>query len=128
MGNVTFSDVNDKFTATAAQWACIRLEGLIEDFKNKLKPNEDYSCRVSSGCFVLEVDDVGFWNPDFVIFRGHTVDGARTQLSQHISQINLLLSAVPRFGNAPRKQIGFAHHDQAQAESTPSLHLTKTTI
>ncbi len=49
---------------------------------------------------MTSIHDVGYWNPD----------GAKVELLQHTSQLNLLLVAVPRMDDLskPRRKIGFA--------------------
>jgi hypothetical protein len=50
--------------------------------------------------------DVGFWGPDLVKFYGSGVDGKPFELMQHISQVNVLVVAVPKTSEKPRR-IGF---------------------
>ena len=55
---------------------------------------------------VLRIENVGYWNPDLIKFTGLTGEGHRYELIQHVSQVNLLLVALPKTQAEPRR-IGF---------------------
>ncbi len=42
---------------------------------------------------VLKIEGLGYIDPDIVTFHGRAPDGARTQLVQHVSQLNVMLKA-----------------------------------
>jgi hypothetical protein len=50
---------------------------------------------------------VGFSDPDLITLYGHDDDGLRTQLVQHVSQLSVILRAVPKADAAPARRIGF---------------------
>jgi hypothetical protein len=51
---------------------------------------------------------MGFFDPDIVTFYGTGTDGARAQLVQHVSQLNVMLRALPKPQGAKEPQrIGF---------------------
>ena len=56
----------------------------------------------------IYIDDVGSNNPSLILFRG-TYNGSRIELIQHISQINVMLIAMPaRDSEHPKRiKIGF---------------------
>jgi len=57
---------------------------------------------------VLTIEGVGFFDPDLVTFYGRDEDGLRTQLIQHVTQLNVILRAVPKQEPAePPRRIGF---------------------
>ena len=57
---------------------------------------------------VLAIEGVGFFDPDLVTFYGRDEDGLKTQLIQHVSQLNVLLRAVPKEQpEDPPRRIGF---------------------
>jgi len=63
----------------------------------------------------FSIDDVGYKNPDMIIFYGTKADWSKVQLLQHISQLSLLLQAVPRSDKtSPRRKIGFVPNTQAE--------------
>lgn len=52
---------------------------------------------------------MGFFDPDIVTFYGTDSSGIKTQLVQHVSQLNVMLRALPKqkdSGEAPSR-IGF---------------------
>jgi len=56
------------------------------------------------------IDKVAYMDPDIILFSGlRSSDGAVVELVQHISQLNLLLTALPRKDDTtkPRRKIGF---------------------
>ena len=57
---------------------------------------------------VLQIEGVGFFDPDLVTFYGRDEDGMKTQLIQHVSQLNVMLRAVPKqVAEDPPRRIGF---------------------
>ncbi len=57
---------------------------------------------------VLRIEGMGFFDPDMVTFQGTDSNGAKTQLVQHVSQLNVMLRALPKQvkGEEPTR-IGF---------------------
>ena len=45
---------------------------------------------------VLKIEGMGYYNPDIVTFYGTDPAGGRTQLVQHVTQLNVMLWAVPK--------------------------------
>lgn len=95
-----------------------RLMKAIADFEGDLSPNEEVgACLASFGRDVrIRVESLGFRNPYLIIFQGTIVDsGERVELVQHVSQINLLLLAVPKpDDHVEAKRIGFHKDDSTQ--------------
>lgn len=57
---------------------------------------------------VLQIEGVGFFEPDILTFYGRDEEGLRTQLIQHVSQLNVVLRAVPKLEDEePLRRIGF---------------------
>ena len=54
----------------------------------------------------IHIVDIGFWNPDMLIFHAKDADGKVIQLLQHHSQLSWLLCAVPKEKKEVRR-IGF---------------------
>ncbi len=100
--------VPPKYKANPAEWMHERIVRSIADFEKGLKPDEEIGARlVSFGqSEVIHILDVGYWGPDLVTFQGTNADGRPVQLLQHISQISVLLVALPVEKGAPRR-IGF---------------------
>jgi len=92
-----------------AEWAYERLILYIQNFEEQL----DYEHEVAMGftgtdAGVIRIEGVGFFDPDIVTFYGTDPEGTKTQLIQHVSQLNVLLRALPKMPSAdgPRR-IGF---------------------
>lgn len=57
---------------------------------------------------VLRIEGMGFFDPDILTFYGSEPGGKRTQLIQHVSQLNVMLRAVPKEPEQAKAQrIGF---------------------
>jgi hypothetical protein len=57
---------------------------------------------------VLRIEGLGWFAPDILSFYGEDEDGARTQLIQHVTQLNVMLRALPKAPEATEaRRIGF---------------------
>ncbi len=57
---------------------------------------------------VLRIEGIGFFAPDIVTFYGRDETEARTQLIQHVSQLNVMLRAMPKAPEVEEpRRIGF---------------------
>ena len=64
---------------------------------------------INFGNITFSIDNLGYHNPDMLIFYGTLVDGSKVELLQHTSQLNILLVAMPRKNpETPRREIGFS--------------------
>ena len=92
-----------------AEWAYERLILYIKNFEAQLDTDQEVAMGFTdSGAGVIRIEGMGYFDPDIVTFYGTDASGARTQLVQHVSQLNVLLRAVPKpqEADAPRR-IGF---------------------
>lgn len=92
-----------------AEWAYERLILYIKNFEEQLDSNHEVAMGFVGGeAGVLRIDGIGFFAPDIITFYGADQHGIRTQLVQHVSQLNVMLRALPREDTAesPRR-IGF---------------------
>lgn len=92
-----------------AQWAYERLVLYIKNFEEKLAGDEEVAMGFTdTGAGILKIEGIGFFDPDIVTFYGIDGAGARAQLVQHVTQLNVMLRAVPKpvEVDAPRR-IGF---------------------
>ncbi len=57
---------------------------------------------------VLRIEGMGFFDPDMITFYGTDSSGIKTQLVQHVSQLSVMLRALPKMTDevAPTR-IGF---------------------
>jgi Family of unknown function (DUF6173) len=92
-----------------AAWAYHRLVGYIRSFEAALDPAEEVAMGFAGGeSGVLRIEGIGFSDPDIVTFYGRDEQGARTQLIQHVSQLSVILRAVPvPSRDEPARRIGF---------------------
>lgn len=92
-----------------AQWAYERLILYIQNFEKSLDAEHEVAMGLTdTGAGVLKIEGLGFFDPDIVTFYGSDGTGARIQLVQHVSQLNVVLRAhlKPASAEAPRR-IGF---------------------
>ena len=87
-----------------------RIVALINNFESELPDTMQAGGRlVSAGDITFSIQDIGYWDPNMIVFYGELSDGSAVELVQHLSQLNLLLVAVPRKDDVkqPRRVIGF---------------------
>lgn len=87
-----------------------RIVALINNFESDLPDTMQAGGRlVSAGDITFSIQDIGYWDPNMIVFYGELSDGSAVELVQHLSQLNLLLVAVPRQDDIqkPRRVIGF---------------------
>lgn len=92
-----------------AQWAYERLINYIRNFEEGLDADHEVGMGLVGGeGGLITIEGMGYFEPDIVTFYGTLPNGARTQLIQHVSQLNVTLVAAPK--QAPEKEanrIGF---------------------
>lgn len=92
-----------------AEWAYERLIIYIQNFEEQLDNEHEIAMGFAGGeAGVLRIEGMGFFDPDIVTFYGSDENGAKTQLIQHVTQLSVLLRALPKEiqAQAP-KRIGF---------------------
>jgi hypothetical protein len=94
---------------SAAQWAYERLVLYIQNFEQTLDKDHEVAMGFAgSSAGALRIEGMGYFDPDIVTFYGSDESGTRTQLVQHVSQLSVLLRALPKQPEAPEaKRIGF---------------------
>lgn len=94
---------------SAAQWAYERLILYIRNFEKQLDSEHEVAMGFTGGdAGVLRIEGMGYFDPDIVTFYGTDGQGGRTQLIQHVSQLNVMLRALPKpQDSAPANRIGF---------------------
>ncbi len=92
-----------------AQWAYERLALYIKNFEEKLDNEHEVAMGFAGGdAGVLRIEGMGYFDPDVITFYGSDPTGARTQLIQHVTQLNVLLRALPKAAKqAAPNRIGF---------------------
>jgi hypothetical protein len=93
---------------TPAESMYERVKESISEFEQRLTPDDEVgACLVSApGETAFHIESVGFWGMDMLIFYGTNVHGKPIQLMQHISQLSILLTALPKQHDVARR-IGF---------------------
>ena len=95
-----------------AAWTRQRLLEYIKGFESKLDTEHEVGARlVSFGQSVtFHISNVGYYGPDVISFDGIDDQGQVVQLIQHISQLSVLLIALKKQAEKPRR-IGFLLDD-----------------
>ena len=80
-----------------AEWAYERVILYIKKFEEQLDADHEVGMGFAgSDQGALHIMGVGFFEPDIITFYGVDPAGARTQLVQHVSQLNVMLKAAPK--------------------------------
>lgn len=92
-----------------AQWAYERIILYLKNFEEQLDEEHEVAMGFAgSGASVLKIEGMGYFDPDIVTFYGTDATGGRTQLIQHVSQMNVVLRALPKPAERPKPtRIGF---------------------
>lgn len=92
-----------------ARWAYERLILYIRNFEDQLDSSHEIAMGFTGGdAGVLRIEGMGYYDPDIVTFYGSDAAGAKTQLIQHVSQLNVMLRALPKQQEeSPATRIGF---------------------
>ncbi len=92
-----------------AQWAYERLILYIQNFEETLDADHEVAMGFTGGdAGVMRIEGMGYFDPDVITFYGSDGSGARTQLVQHVSQLNVMLRALPKtVEDKPATRIGF---------------------
>ncbi|WP_149141574.1 DUF6173 family protein [Gemmobacter caeruleus] len=92
-----------------AQWAYERLILYIRNFESQLDARHEVAMGFAGGeAGVLMIEGLGYFDPDLVTFYGRDEDGQKMQLVQHVTQLNVVLRAVPHAEpEMPARRIGF---------------------
>ena len=99
----------DPKAKSPARWAYERLALYIRKFEESLDPVHEVGMGfVGGGKGVLKIEGLGYFDPDIVTFYGSDMNGAKTQIVQHVSQLNVTLTArEKKAGQEKARRIGF---------------------
>lgn len=103
-----------------AEWAYQRLILYIQNFEKTLNAEEEVAMGFTdTGAGVLRIEGIGYFDPDIVTFYGTDQTGARLQLVQHVSQLNVILRTMPKASEAAEpRRIGFRLAEALDDEAT----------
>ena len=92
-----------------ARWAYERLILYIQNFEDQLDATQEVAMGFAGGdAGVLKIEGMGYFDPDIITFYGSDSMGIKTQLVQHVSQLSVMLRALPKTDEAaPPTRIGF---------------------
>jgi len=94
---------------SAAHWAYERLVLYIQNFEKQLDNEHEVAMGFAGGdAGVIRIEGMGFFDPDIITFYGRDSSGTKTQLVQHVSQLSVMLRALPKETEAKEpNRIGF---------------------
>lgn len=92
-----------------AEWAYDRLILYIRNFEAQLDADQEVAMGFAgSDAGVLQIEGLGFYDPDLLTFYGRDEMANKTQLIQNVSQLSFMLRAVPKsLPEEPARRIGF---------------------
>jgi len=92
-----------------ARWAYERLILYIRNFEETLDEAHEVAMGFAgSDAGTIRIEGMGYFDPDIITFYGQDQMGMRTQLVQHVSQLSVMLRALPKqVDEAPPRRIGF---------------------
>ena len=104
-----------------ARWEYDQLVDFIKEFEATLNDDQEVGLQVfpHSGATGYYVREIECWSPYIIAFHCFTQDGRRATLIQHHSQLNFLLTVLPKHDpQLPAKRIGFrVYYDDSSAEA-----------
>lgn len=99
-----------------ARWAYERLIMYIQNFEKTLDNTQEFAVD-SSG--VIKIEGMRYYDPDIVTFYGSDPSGTKTQLVQHVTQLSVMLRALPKDVEAEEpNRIGFRLAQDLDEEDT----------
>ena len=99
-----------------ADWQYRKIMEQISEFEENLDDNHEIALMLTSfgSLSIMSIEDVGYQNPDLLYFFGY-VNGKKSQLIQHVSQLNILLTSVEKENKSkPPRRIGFCNPQPAE--------------
>ena len=92
-----------------ARWAYERIILYLKNFEESLDNEHEAAMGFTgSEAGVMRIEGMGYFDPDIVTFYGTDAAGTRSQHIQHVSQLNVVLRAVPKaVKEAAPARIGF---------------------
>ena len=105
-----------------AQWAYERVVLYLKKFEEGLDQNHEAAMGFTGAdAGVLRIEGMGYFDPDVLTFYGSDPAGGKTQLIQHVSQLNVILRALPKaVDSAEPNRIGFRLVEDLEAEQAKS--------
>lgn len=81
----------------------------ILDFQKSLDNEHDVGVMLTNfgSTMLMQVTAIGYEKSVLMVFKGY-VDGRESTLIQHVSQLNFLLTSIPKAPDVPKRKIGFS--------------------
>lgn len=94
---------------SAAQWAYERIVLYLKTFEEQLDGDHEVAMGFTGAdAGVLRIVGMGYFDPDIITFYGADPVGGKMQHIQHVSQLNVILRALPKAEkDAAPNRIGF---------------------
>ncbi|NSX53818.1 DUF6173 family protein [Parasulfitobacter algicola] len=107
-------------TKSPAQWAYERIILYIKNFEEQLDNEHEVAMGFTGGnTGILKIEGMGYFDPDIVTFYGTDQNGIKTQLIQHVSQLTVMLRALPKqVDQAEPNRIGFRLAQELNGDET----------
>lgn len=85
------------------------LKRYIQEFEASLDDEHEVALRLTNfgSSITMSVVDIGYEESVLLVFKGY-INGQYSTLIQHVSQLNFLLTSVPKDPDRPKQRIGFA--------------------
>lgn len=86
----------------------------IGEFESELDDNQEVAVQLASfgQSIMMQVTNIGYSNPSLIHFYGY-VNGSKSELIQHVSQLSFLLMATPKAEpDRPARRIGFTADEE----------------
>lgn len=92
-----------------ARWAYERIIMYLQNFEESLDNEHEVAMGFTGGDVgVLRIEGMGYFDPDIITFYGSDPTGAQTQLIQHVTQLDVMLRALPKQQERSKpRRIGF---------------------
>mgnify|MGYP006972981917 CR=1 FL=1 len=113
MNEITAQSSPSSYSFADTQFEIIRK--YVLDFQASLDDQHDIGVLLTSfgSPVLMEVTEISYEKSVLMIFKG-LVNGNQTTLIQHISQLNFLLTSVPKEPGKPNRTIGFTLNQAEQ--------------
>lgn len=111
-----------------AQWAYERIILYIQNFEKQLDNNHEIGMGFTGGdAGVMRIEGLGFYDPDIITFYGVNGAGMKTQMIQHVSQMNVMLTASPKqMDQEAPLRIGFKLGEALERDTATTLDTRDT--
>lgn len=101
--------IKDTGPKSPARWAYERLILYIQNFEKTLDNEHEVAMGFAGDTSgIIKIEGMGYYDPDIITFYGSDPSGTKTQLIQHVSQLSVMMRALPKPVEAVEpERIGF---------------------